>query len=490
MQTLGLINIQTLNDTKLDHKIIHKIDNKTVKIWNLNTESYMKTGLLIDNFLYYYSGEILENGNLDGNGELIYNDNPLIKKYIGSFINGIKSGNGHEEYMNGDIYTGSFKNNKRNGNGRLFSSTGIIKYEGNWINDKIDGYITGYDYDNKNKKKYFGCLENGLANGLGVVIKNDKVIQVGIYENNKIISKLDFYEKETSKILKIKASKYEDKYNEIEELTKCLHEPYDIKKLELFKPYLINLEVDKIKLYTDEGLIFYEGDVMVTLIKKSEDSSYVFRYMFNGDGIYRLYHKDDNNMLNYILEGKFEEHKFINGKIYTKRFGKEHILCNGSYSNLIIHPKILQNEILINFIEGSYYITSSRYVFGGQSKKQLFIGTMNKGHFVKGKIYIIIDETTNKLYYEGNFDRNTNIQVGNFRISGHGTEYWISTGNKKYEGDWLNDKYQGEGITFYENKDSIEYMGDFIDGNRHGNGSLYNIDGLLIYDGIFDSGSF
>ena len=53
---------------------------------------------------------------------------------------------------------------------------------------------------------------------------------------------------------------------------------------------------------------------------------------------------------------------------------------------------------------------------------------------------------------------------------GKGIEYY-KNGTVKYEGEYINDKYEGKGKYFYENGDF--YIGEFLDNMSHGKGIDY-----------------
>ena len=54
-----------------------------------------------------------------------------------------------------------------------------------------------------------------------------------------------------------------------------------------------------------------------------------------------------------------------------------------------------------------------------------------------------------------------------------------------YEGDFVNDKYGGEGKLFYENGNY--FIGQFINGIQHGEGRLYDKNGNILGSGQYDN---
>lgn len=57
--------------------------------------------------------------------------------------------------------------------------------------------------------------------------------------------------------------------------------------------------------------------------------------------------------------------------------------------------------------------------------------------------------------------------------NGFGRQYFAD--NSKYEGEWVDDQCQGQGILIHKNGDT--YEGQFHEGKYHGTGKLKNFDG-------------
>ena len=87
------------------------------------------------------------------------------------------------------------------------------------------------------------------------------------------------------------------------------------------------------------------------------------------------------------------------------------------------------------------------------------------------------------------FKNNDNYYLGEFKgfiMQGKGIIY---TKNKKkvYEGNFVNDKYEGQGKLIFNDK---YYIGNFIDGKIHGKGTLFSKNGNVIYEGDFEFGNY
>ena len=75
------------------------------------------------------------------------------------------------------------------------------------------------------------------------------------------------------------------------------------------------------------------------------------------------------------------------------------------------------------------------------------------------------------------------INFNNSLFQGRGILY--ENGLKIYEGDFENNLYWGNGISFYENSENIEYEGEWVNGCKHGQGTLYSDSGEIVYSGLF-----
>ena len=80
----------------------------------------------------------------------------------------------------------------------------------------------------------------------------------------------------------------------------------------------------------------------------------------------------------------------------------------------------------------------------------------------------------------GKYTYASNGQFKNDLRNGKGTEYY-SNGNIKYDGDWINDKYEGNGKYIWENGEY--YIGQWKNGLSHGKGIEYYSNGKIKYEG-------
>ena len=60
---------------------------------------------------------------------------------------------------------------------------------------------------------------------------------------------------------------------------------------------------------------------------------------------------------------------------------------------------------------------------------------------------------------------------------------YYSNGNIKYDGDWINDKAEGNGKGIWE--DDAYYIGQFKNGLRNGKGTKYYKNGKIGFEGDY-----
>jgi len=65
---------------------------------------------------------------------------------------------------------------------------------------------------------------------------------------------------------------------------------------------------------------------------------------------------------------------------------------------------------------------------------------------------------------------------------GKGT-YYYKNGNIKYEGDFIKNKFEGNGKYIYENGEY--YIGQWLNDQIHGKGTYYYKNGKIKYEGVF-----
>ena len=88
----------------------------------------------------------------------------------------------------------------------------------------------------------------------------------------------------------------------------------------------------------------------------------------------------------------------------------------------------------------------------------------------------------NKEKNYGDFIGPINDIINQLKKNGEGIEYY-ENGNKKYEGNFLDDEYEGDGKFYYENGDI--YIGKFEKGKKEGDGIILDSDGNIKEQGTY-----
>ena len=88
----------------------------------------------------------------------------------------------------------------------------------------------------------------------------------------------------------------------------------------------------------------------------------------------------------------------------------------------------------------------------------------------------ILRDTHGNLVYDGEFVNN--------QYEGEGILYYPGTGKTKYVGKFQSNKFNEEGKN-YDEEGNIIYAGDYVSGYKDGNGTLYGELGIPIFSGIF-----
>jgi len=92
---------------------------------------------------------------MNGKGKIYYKNGNL--SYEGDFLDNKAEGYGKMIYEDGEYYIGEFKNGKLNGNGKMYYKKGNLKYEGNYVDGKMEGYGK---YIFENGEYYIGEFKN------------------------------------------------------------------------------------------------------------------------------------------------------------------------------------------------------------------------------------------------------------------------------------------------------------------------------------------
>ncbi len=113
---------------------------------------------------------------------------------------------------------------------------------------------------------------------------------------------------------------------------------------------------------------------------------------------------------------------------------------------------------------------------------------------LKGKKKVIGIHKGAKKDKNNVIEKNVGIFIGivieaikEYKKNGEGKEYY-ENGNLKYEGNFEEDEYEGDGTFYGEN--SIKYIGQFKKGKKNGKGKEYYENGDLKYEGNFEEDEY
>lgn len=392
---------------------------------------------------YYNSGHLQYNGyfvyNLfHGEGRLYSDPSAIVNIQPTNAANPFK-------FL---VYHGDFKEGKRYGKGIQYNFEGKIVYDGIWIDDQYNtinkiGTPSILYYDSVNGAppniKYQGHFKNGLMHGNDGIFYTNDVTKTVIYQGqfstgNHHGDGILFYNKKYSDKLN-----NDEQENEFKQYIEYRGEFYKHKKYGngiLYnqkngsKLYHGNFKDDQ---YCGFGKLYLEPETF----KAKEVQIYEGNFekgKYHGKG--RLYDANKNSVL--IYEGEFKDgEQHGSGKLLMEN-GK--ILYEG-------YQKLGKKEGY-----GSLYADSTGYLlYVGNFKNDLYDGS--------GKLY----DKDQLLDHEGKFKAN--------KKEGSGISYW-QNGYKKFTGGWKNNYLEESGKEYYKENGQLKYKGKFVMGLKSGNGGV------------------
>ena len=374
----------------------------------------------------HFEGEY-SNGKLEGKGK-VYFGNVLI--FEGEYSKGYKV-KGKEYHLSDGklVYDGEFLNEERNGKGKEYFHNGKLKFEGEF-------------------------LKNKMWNGIGYNLEGDKIFELKEGKGN--------------------VKEYDDS-----------------DKLEYEGEYLNGEKNGKGKLCL-LGYEYYIGEFLngekIEGEEKDTDGEYLFKGKYHNGKKWEGKIKIENP---HILQF---EGKYLNGKINGK--GKEKIKLGRN------------NEI---FFSGKY-LNGKRWNGIGCDKKGKQIFEIKNGYGIIKNYYFPKD---NMIKLECKFTRG--------RIKEEGTKYY-KNGKKKFEGEFklmrrrelydlpsLNisgliiKEWNGKGydieeneiyklengkgsVVIYDDDGKLMYEGEYLNGEKNGQGKEYDNSGKLVFEGQYLNG--
>lgn len=134
---------------------------------------------------YTYFGNLDENNCRTGRGRTVSPDG--MTSYDGEYLDDRRNGFGVCYYNNGSInYVGNWTDNSRNGGGVGYRLSDGTMHAGKWDNNTPDGY--GARFDSNGNLIDVSNYENGVRTGKSVSFDENGNIVVSVYENGEKIS--------------------------------------------------------------------------------------------------------------------------------------------------------------------------------------------------------------------------------------------------------------------------------------------------------------
>lgn len=159
-------------------------DEENPKIVN-EEEPHCDVVILTKSGRYTYFGNLDENNCRTGRGRTVSPDG--MTSYDGEYLDDRRNGFGVCYYNNGSInYVGNWTDNSRNGGGVGYRLSDGTMHAGKWDNNTPDGY--GARFDRNGNLIDVSNYENGVRTGKSVSFDENGNIVVSVYENGEKIS--------------------------------------------------------------------------------------------------------------------------------------------------------------------------------------------------------------------------------------------------------------------------------------------------------------
>lgn len=161
-----------------------KSDEENPEIVN-EEEPHCDVVILTKSGRYTYFGNLDENNCRTGRGRTVSPDG--MTSYDGEYLDDRRNGFGVCYYNNGSInYVGNWTDNSRNGGGVGYRLSDGTMHAGKWDNNTPDGY--GARFDRNGNLIDVSNYENGVRTGKSVSFDENGNIVVSVYENGEKIS--------------------------------------------------------------------------------------------------------------------------------------------------------------------------------------------------------------------------------------------------------------------------------------------------------------
>lgn len=375
-----------------------------------------------DDEVYYYYGELNENGKRDGKGRTAMQNGSTA--YDGGYSNDLRNGFGVYYYRNGKIcYVGDWKDNHRNGVGISFNHKDRSMYVGGWENDCPIGM--GAKFDESGNLTFAGRYENGTREGVGMVYNpTDGGVFVSRWENDRLSDRGTVFDAMGNLV-------YNGSWKK--GTRNGMGTQYDKKGLVVYSGEWKNGK------YNGEGMLnLSNGYKIVGEFVMGKVDGYAVVTTKKGKKLY---------------EGHWKNNRYNGeGKLYNLRNGS---WCQGTFSNGnpvgILAGYSSEGELLYEgeWSNGKYHGSGVCYEDGEKVYEGEWQDGIRSGNGSEYK-----DET---CVYIGGFKNNMR--------NGFGTSY-SSDGQIEYSGLWTDNCYDGIGILYVSGQP--RFVGSFSMGSLNG----------------------
>lgn len=169
---------------QIDDVPTEESDEENPEIIN-EEEPHCDVVILTKSGRYTYFGNLDENNCRTGRGRTVSPDG--MTSYDGEYLDDRRNGFGVCYYNNGSInYVGNWTDNSRNGGGVGYRLSDGTMHAGKWDNNTPDGY--GARFDRNGNLIDVSNYENGVRTGKSVYFDENGNIVVSVYENGEKIS--------------------------------------------------------------------------------------------------------------------------------------------------------------------------------------------------------------------------------------------------------------------------------------------------------------
>lgn len=169
---------------QIDDVPTEESDEENSEIVN-EEEPHCDVVILTKSGRYTYFGNLDENNCRTGRGRTVSPDG--MTSYDGEYLDDRRNGFGVCYYNNGSInYVGNWTDNSRNGGGVGYRLSDGTMHAGKWDNNTPDGY--GARFDRNGNLIDVSNYENGVRTGKSVSFDENGNIVVSVYENGEKIS--------------------------------------------------------------------------------------------------------------------------------------------------------------------------------------------------------------------------------------------------------------------------------------------------------------